>query len=213
MGVYTSIYSDNNLFEKNIDYTIEKLCTILEKKISVYNLSDKLILKNDDEYLNVYVDYFDSIKEKFNVDKNLFLRIGNVELYFMEKTIHYCNNSFNWDTYVWSNIIKYLDEKMNNESTLFFKNKFNEIKYSTKIFNSKKMVIFDDDFNQDIEDKIDEGMAIDEILLDKRWLIFTKPDKNISKNQNEEDDYNYLYYEKWENNDDFNINIWKEKYM
>ena len=192
MGVYTSIYSDNNLFEKNIDYTIEKLCTILEKKISVYNLSDKLILKNDDEYLNVYVDYFDSIKEKFNVDKNLFLRIGNVELYFMEKAIHYCNNSFNWDTYVWSNIIKYLDEKMNNESTLFFKNKFNEIKYCTKIFNSKKMVIFDDDFNQDIEDKIDEGMAIDEILLDKRWLIFTKPDKNISKNQNEEDDYNYL---------------------
>ena len=210
MGVDIVIYSENNIFENNIDFTIDKLCNIFNKKLHIYGEFNRWGSIKNDEYFNVNIGKSKTLNEYFEKDKNIFLATNKLQFHMNENSIFYY--SYNWDISVWSNIVNYLLAEFNEKLMNYYKEKINKIKYCSKIFDSRKLIIFNDTDHQDIEDKMDEGLTIDEVIKDKRWKIFTKP---CNKNACNEDDelWNYIYYETWENNNDFNLNTWLNEYL
>ena len=87
MADCTSIYVDNNIFEKNITYTLNKICNRLNCK---YYQDNEYILNRHDldkHFIKINVNCHYSIDEHFERNKFIDVYIGDQELQSSENNI------------------------------------------------------------------------------------------------------------------------------
>jgi hypothetical protein len=214
VNIDTSIYADNNFFEKDIDYTIEKLCKILGKKLHVAGEFNNYEWAKEGEYINVGIEGSKSINEQFTKEHHLFFIIGKLEFLMAEKNIYFFFLDYKLGK--WGNFAYHLTTRAPYiKLAQQYQNELEKIKYCSRLFNSTKMILFNDYDHQDIEDKLLAGeMTIDEAIKDKRWRIANKLGSVIIDDNDDSIRWssNLIYYEQWENNDDFDIDLWKKEY-
>jgi len=224
MADCTGIYVDNNIFEKNITFTINKICKILDCK---YYQEKEYILNRHDidkHYIKIDVDYNYSIDEYFEREKEIDIYIGDQQLTISKNNIciyQYTQFDFCFD---WYHFITFLRGGYDLEREEFIKYKLNEIKEFSKLFDSTQMIIFnvESDFSPVID--MYEGAKIEDILCNKNLKIFTSfpvpkcevKFEEINGNEEKAIEYrgdNYIYYEKWVNNVPINKYIWENKFV
>jgi hypothetical protein len=224
MGVEHSIYLNNNIFEKNMETTVEKICKKLNLEYDIHFVySDlknklKLFIENDD------------MSEKSLFEKK------SLDIHIMNQSFRLCKNSICLYDYPeskfdfvckWSGFMHFLRGQYKDSIDKYIKYKINEIKEFSKLFESTQLIIFAED--EDLtEDELDDGETIENILKKPRWEIIKPDDLPIYYNENEFKKYyntgskqdekkyfglNYIYYETWKYENDFNENIWEDKYL
>jgi hypothetical protein len=198
MGVYITSFVDNNIFEQSLDYTINKMCKMLNKKLYLYILNDDNAKDpvNINEYIIVDLHYADTIDEEERIDDCMSVKIYD-ELYNMDVLMSKSSVEFYGMGYKWH----FFEEYLRGENKLFDKN-IEEIIHFSKIFNSTELLIFGDDYYQEeIEDKLLEGEKIKDVMNNVDLNIVTNiPIKN--------DDEIHVYYKTLENNNNFDYNEW-----
>jgi hypothetical protein len=224
MADCTSIYVDNNVFEKNITYTIDKICKKLNCKY--YQEMEYILNRHDIDrhYIKIDVDYNYSIDEYFERKKEIDVYIGDQQLTFSKNSICiYQYNLFDF-CFDWHHFITFLRGEYDSEYEEYVKFKINEIKEFSKLFESKQMIIFNGESSDSPEKDLYEGASIEEILNKKGWKIFNSfpipkckiKFEEINNNEEKALEYrgdNYIYYEKWINNEILNPYIWENKFV
>ena len=225
MADCTEIYVDNNIFEKNISYTLDKICKILNCKY--YQNNEYIINKNDYDryYIKINVDYHYSIDEHFDKNKEVEIYIGDQELTISENTV--CIHQYTQFDFLfeWHNVMTFLHGEYDKEYEDFIKYKINDIKCFSKLFKSTQLIMFNPEAPSGSPGiLLSEGAKIDDILLNNKWKIIDSYPiekskvqyKDINGDINKENEFfgnNLVYYEKWEKNEKINPYIWENKYL
>ena len=203
MGCDPVIYVNNNIFENNINYTLDKLSQKTE--MNIFLPHENNYIRKDDS-INVYMDDYNSVTECFLNENEIWIHIKNIGITMMEKSLCLgCDFGFGR----WTEFCQFIRMDGDNDLIKYYQECIEKIKLFSSIFDSNKMVIFDTYFQQDIEDKIVEGMTIDEVIENKRWKINQK--YGIS---NVGSSYLYeLYYNEWDNRNYYNMETWRKEYL
>lgn len=224
MADCTSIYVDNNIFEKNITFTINKICKILDCKY--YQDKEYIINRHDYDrhYIKVNVDCRYSIDEHFEKNNEIELSIGDQELLLSKNTI--CIHQYTQFDFLseWHHVMSFLHGEYDPVYEEFIKYKINDIKYFSKLFESTQLIIFNGEADGSPELLLYEGAKIDDILMNNKYKIINSfPIKKSGiqyedlngdiEKENEYSGNNYVYYEKWNNNDKLNPYIWENKFV
>jgi hypothetical protein len=224
MADCTSIYVDNNIFKGNFTNMLKNICEKLNCK---YYQDNEYILNRHDidrHYIKVDVNCHYSMDVHLENKKNITIYIGDQELTISKETIcihQYTQFDFCFE---WHQFIAFLRGEYENDYTEYIKFKINEIKEFSKIFNSKQMIIFNEESCPSAEAKLDDGAKIEDILNINGWKIINDlslPKCNIKLNEIKGDEeklmeykgINYIFHEKWEYSEQFNPYIWENKFV
>ena len=198
MGVYIDVNTDNNIFENNFEYTINKLCNILSKKLYIFEKDKYHYPYNYKEYLIVKLDYGNNIDEEILVEPNIHITIYdelyNLDFIMSKSCIHYYHD-FSYKWHVFKNYLK-------GDNNIFDKN-IEEIIHFSRIFKSTEILIHGDDYyEEEIYNKIMQGEYISDIMKNNNLpYISDIPNKYMN---NEID----IFYRKIDVKPIFDINEW-----
>ena len=198
MGVYTHAIMDNNIFENDFEFTVNKICKYLKKELYLYDEFNNFKLPKDtNEYLTIQLSYKNNINEETIDNPEVGIYINN-ELYLLDcymSKYHILFSGFGGGLYDF----EYFLEGKGNE---IYNEKINDLIHFGKIFKSTEMIIFGDDYYEDeIEYKLLNGKKINEIIKNKEYNIVT----NIPINDN---NHPHIYYKILENEKEFNYDEW-----
>jgi hypothetical protein len=224
MADCTSIYVDNNIFEKNITFTLNKICKILNCK---YYQEMEYILNRydiDRHYIKIDVDCNYSIDEHFEREKEIDVYIGDQQLTIYRNSICIHQYTIFDFCFEWHQFMTFLHGEYDLEFEEYVKFMINEIKEFSKIFESTQMIIFNGESGNSPEIELYEGKEIEDVLYKGRWKIFKSfpipkcqiKFEEINGNEEKALEYrgdNYIYYEKWMNNALLNPYIWENKFV
>jgi len=213
LNIGTYIFTDNNIFEKDIDYTLKTLCKTLNKKLHIRDDVCNPNWKKDKAYINVGIDSAKTIQEHFAKEKNIFCIIGKLEFNLSEKNIYYHLLDFalsSWGKFS----VNLLKGAFVIKWAELFQHELNQIQRCSRLFNATKMILFNDNAHEDICEQLIAGrISIDEALQDKRWLIArtfgdaaVEPDDDQWSNK-------LIYHAQWENKDAFDAELWKKEFV
>jgi len=203
LGVYIEAFIDNNLYEKDLFYTVEKLAKLLNKKIYVYNLAKEYPPSDENDLLLIqfyYNEEFDEGTYEEHIKNTTYLQIS-----VYDKNFEFCDISmskssiqfygFGWKWHVFESYLK--------GETDMFDDKLKEIKHYGKLFNSTELIVFADDYyEKEIEDKLLEGEYIKDIIKNDEFNIVSEIPIN-------DENYPHIYYIKYENdNSNFDLTEW-----
>jgi hypothetical protein len=215
MAASIELWVNNNLFEKDINYTLEKLKEKTQCNIELIgDYFEDTTCSNDKDVWHLYLNEAKSIKEYFEKEGYIQLcRVNGMdeeEIWISKNNVNLWGEKFDIAGQWYSFCYFINGSKYHN---FYYNQMINDIIEYSKIFESNKLIIFSDDFHQDIPEKLLKESSIDNILTDKRWKIIK--DNSIILNDIEEieeinEDINYLYYKEWKPKNDLNIKIWKE---
>ena len=205
MGCDALIYLNNNLFENSMEYTLTKLSNSLGVNKFITGKFNNY--QRMDNHLNIFIDEFNSINEKFENDKDIIIMTKHLEIYILENfvDIHCDDIYFNR----WSLFSEYLANGAENDLIEYYDDCFENIKFCSSVFGSNKLIVFDSYNHQDIEDKMYEGITIEEVLENERWRIINK----IGVRDVGNTDLYELYYSEWEPEKYINNEKWINKYL
>ena len=197
MGVYIEAFIDNNIYENDLNYTVNKLCKLLNKKLClVKDFNNDEYPENENDYLIVNLWESKSIEEelKSNTYLDIFVKDNKYKLDISMSKSSIQFYGFGWKWYVFE------DYLLGNNN--IFDEKINEIKHFGKIFNSTEVIIFGDDYYEsEIEDKLLNGEYIKEIIKNEDFNI-------VSEIPIKEDKKIHIFYKKLENKNDFDYYEW-----
>jgi hypothetical protein len=229
MGVEKCIILNNNIYENNMETTVNKLCERLDLEYEFVNNYTK---RNND--IKIFIE-----NEESFYSKKIFEDTSSLEIRIYNQSFTLCKNSiclYDYDesklSFVssWSCFMYFLRgqyKKTDEDYDSFIKYKINELKEFGKLFESNQLIIFAED-EDNTEDELDEGETIENILKKPRWEIITPKDIPIYYNEQEFEKYyksienrdenkyfglNCIYYDLWEYKSDFNELIWKDKFI
>jgi|TergutMp193P3_1026864.scaffolds.fasta_scaffold84989_1 hypothetical protein len=205
MGCDALVYVNNNIFENNIEYTLTKLSNLLGVNMFITGKFKKY--QRMDNYLNIFIDEFNSINEKFENDKYIIIMTKHLEIYMLENFV----NIFCDDIYFnrWSLFSDYLAKDAENDLIEYYNDCFEKLKFCSSVFGSNKLIVFDSYNHQDIEDQMYEGITIEKVLENKRWRII----ENIGVSDVGNTDLYELYYNEWEQEKYINKEKWINEYL
>jgi len=208
MAASIDLFVNNNLFENDINFTLEKLMRKLNNEIIIFKDNSEYndSLKNKD-FWGIYLYEENSVEEDLlkNGHIKLFRNNGmrEEEIWMSKTSIMLWGDKFDmaggWHSF--NSYIKGIEEYNYHYELLI-----NDIIEYSKLFESNKLVIFSGDFHQDILEELWHGNSIENVLTNKRWEIIDKPHNDCSKEEN----VNILYYKEWKPEDIFSINEWKK---
>jgi hypothetical protein len=208
MGVDTVVYTDNHFFERDVDYTLAKLCSLLGNNLHIVGDFKGGDMSKDPEMLNITVDMYHSVKEKWETEHCVGIITDKLECNIQKQVIFFYD--FNWDFGRWWSFADSFKEGADTKLTEHYRRQLDRIKFCGELFGATKMILFNDQDHQDIE-----GMTIEEVLKEPRWLVVRGPE--VKDNDNNDDQRlwssNYLYYEEWTDNSDFDLEKWKLEYL
>jgi hypothetical protein len=224
MADCTSIYVDNNIFEKNITYTLNKICDKLDCK---YYQEDAYILDKYDRdkyYIKIDVNCHSSIDECFEKEKEVDVYIGDQQLTISENSICIYQYTMFDFCFEWHQFRTFLRGEYDLEYEEYIKFKINEIKDFSKLFKSTQMIIFNGESGHSPEKDLYEGAKIEDVLCKGWWKIFNSfpipkcqiKFEEINGNEEKALEYrgdNYIYHEKWANNEPLNPYIWVDRFV
>ena len=205
MGCDALAFVNNNIYENNMEYTLKKLANLLGTNIFI---TGKLRnYQKMDNCLNVFIDEFNSINEKFEDDKYIVIMTKRLEIYMMENFIDiFCD-----DIYFnrWSLFSKYLSVDAEDDLVLYYNDCFEKLKFCSSVFNSNKLIVFDSYDHQDIQDEMYKGITIEKVLNNKRWRIINE----IGVDDVGFTDLHEIYYNEWEPKKYLNVENWIKEYL
>ena len=203
MGCDPVIFTNNNTFEKNIEYTKNKRLKLYDFEFIVSGELNKYF--NKENCLNITHDDFDIVSSKI---KTSTIKTKDILFDMYEKLLD-LSIGYSFGFGRWSTFIDHLSNEAEEEDFIYYQNCIKKIKIFSSIFGSNKMIIFDSYNNQDIEDDIYDGkdIGIEDIITKERWKIIEKPGINNIWDTNK----NLLYYCEWNTQMYFNIEEWKEE--
>jgi len=204
MGCDPVIYLNNNFFENDIEYTLNKLSQNSGIKLFAPSQQNKYAI--DENCLNIYKDDFNSINECFLKEKRIWIRTKLEEFVLMENSFRIIGD---FDLGRWKHFSEFFEINTKNDVWQYYQKCIERIKLFGSLFDSNKMVIFDSYNHQDIEDEIDEGMTIEKVLENKRWRII----QNAGLPDIGNTDFYELYYNEWDPKQYKNIEIWKKEFL
>jgi len=207
MGVYISTYVNNNIFEQSFDYTINKISKMINKKIYLYIEHDKNMKYPEyrNEYIVVFLNYGNSIEEEEKISKcisiNIYDELFIMEFFMTKSTIEFfCidDMSDKWGVF---------EDHLTGRHNLFDKG-IEKIIHFSKLFKSTELLIFGDDYYDDMVKELSEGAEINEVMnnLDLELNI-------VSNIPIENDNEIHVYYKKIEYNNDFDFNEWTKYFI
>ena len=198
MADCTEISLDNNLYEKSMTYTLEKICKILDCK---YKQESEYILNKHDQdkyIINVGVNCHYSIDTYFEENGYVEIYIGDQGLIFSKYSINLYHSSMFDFCFEWHNFMSLLHGEYDQEYNNYCKYILNEIKYFSKLFESTQMIIYNEN-NSNIEIKLSNNEKIENIVKEEKSNLITE--LSIPKCDMEYNDLDYIYYENWINNE------------
>jgi hypothetical protein len=217
MGISTSIYTNNLIFEKDMEFTVKKISNKINIPCNIMSESNKLNYEKN--ALNIYLHDFKSINDYYKKDSWISLRLGDYEFWLNEKNVIYlCYPFIPWS---YQGLHEFFLKNISNERRSLFFEKIDKIKRFSSLFNSTKMIVFNDDDHQDIEDELNECKSIDEVVKDKRWIVLREPGllneedlENDTYNEDNGTEYIYreLFYHEWENKQ-FSREEWEKEFL
>jgi hypothetical protein len=152
------------------------------------------------------------------------LSIGDQELLILKNAICiYQYTQFDF-LFEWHNVMTFLHGEYDPLYEEFIKFKINDIKCFSKLFESTQMIIFNEEADPSPGLLLYEGAKIDDVLINNKWKIINSfpirkselQYKDINGDIEKENEYfgnNYVYYEKWNNNNQINPYIWENKFV
>ena len=209
MAASIDIFVNNNLFEKDINYTIKKLADKLNIEIKLFrDISEYDNLLNNNEFWGIDLCGYESVEECFKKLGNIQIFRNNgmdeEEIWMSKSNVMLWGDKF--DTAgEWYSFHSYIYGLENNYQ---YEQMIKDIIEYSKIFESNKLIIFSGNFHDDIQEKLWHGSSIEDIMLDKRWNIIIEP----KKNNIEKEDINLIYYKEWELDKNIIINEWRKKF-
>jgi hypothetical protein len=214
MAASTHYFVNNNLFEKNILYTLDKLKEKTQCDINTIWENHEEISSEFNDSWNIYFYDDETIEEYFEKEGNIQLCRKNgmeeEEIWISKSNVILYGEKFECAGQFYS-FCRFLNG--GSDVNYWYNQMINDaIKYS-EIFNSNKLIIFSGDFHQDVEDELWRGESIDKIINYDYWKIIKDNDiqiKDFDQMEDEKYNINYLYYKEWERNKNFDLIEWKE---
>jgi hypothetical protein len=221
MGIDAALHINNNFFENNITYTLDKLKEITSKEIlffSEFNDYEKYSGTN----WSVFIDEYNSVEECFanenyieiarfygtEKEENLWFTKNNIELRSNKFSVP--GRWFGFRDYMINDFDIEMDGKDAFEKYNSYFNELieNVVEYG-KLFKSNEIIIFCSDYNQDDRELLWDGMTIKEFISLDKWTIIKEiPYKMDYSKYDKYDTAGFIYHKEWELKE-FNLIDWK----
>jgi len=202
MGVYIEAFIDNNLYEKDLFYTAEKLAKLLNKKVYVYNLAKEYPPSDENDLLLIsfyFDEEFDEGTYEEHIKNETYIQISVYDKNYKLIDIAMSKSSIQFYGFGWK---WYAFEAYLQSETDMFDDKLKEIKHFGKLFNSTEMIVFGDDYYElEIEDKLLAGEYIKDIIKNDEFNI-------VSEIPVKDDKTPHIYYTQFINPEPFDLTEW-----
>ena len=205
MGLYIHGLLENNLYEKDMEYTIQKLCFRLNKKLFITrNHITPLLPKNIDDFIVADLFYTDTINDEIKKDSDIWIDVYDKNYFFhviLSKTGVIAGHfEFKWI---------FFENYLQGDTWLkeYFTVHIEDIIQIGKLFNSKQLLLYPDELLEvSLEMKVmQEGCYLDEVLKKLEGCIIVT-DENLPLPERDE----IIVYQKYIEANNFNLDDWQK---